>query len=78
MKTIEEVRESFWNDHPEFRKHYRKTCRQNRYTNTIRIGLRESRQNQYNATIRTAWGFYVDMLASSGLISEELAKSATL
>lgn len=56
------MRQNFWNDHPEFRKHYRKTYRQNRY----------------NATIRTAWGFYVDMLASSGLISEKLANRATL
>lgn len=62
MKTISQVRESFWNEHPEYSKHYRKTYR----------------QNQYNATIRTAWGCYVDMLASSGLISEKLAKRATL
>lgn len=62
MKTIKQIRESFWNDHPEFRKHYRKTYR----------------QNQYNATIRTAWCDYVDMLAHGGLISEKLAKRATL
>jgi len=62
MKTISQVRESFWDDHPEFRKHYRKTYR----------------QNQYSATIRTAWGFYVDMLERNSLISEKLAKRATL
>jgi len=62
MNTVSQVRESFWNYHPEYRKHYRKTYR----------------QNQYDATIRTAWGFYVDMLAHGGLISEKLAKRATL
>ncbi len=36
------------------------------------------RQNDYNATIRTAWCDYVDMQQKSGIISEDLADSATL
>jgi len=62
MKTVTQIRESFWDEHPDFRKHYRKTWR----------------QNQYNATIRAAWCFYIDMLELNGTISEKLADRATL
>ncbi len=62
MKTVTQIRESFWNEHPDFRKHYRKTWRQNRY----------------NATIRAAWCFYIDMLELNGTISEKLADRAIL
>jgi len=62
MKTVTQVRESFWDIHPEFSKHYRKTWK----------------QNQYNATIRATWCDYVEMLERNGLISTKLANRATL
>jgi len=36
------------------------------------------RQNDYNATIRSEWVEFVDMLARNGHISEELAQNVTL
>ena len=62
MKTISEVRAAFWEDHGQFRHMYRKTWR----------------QNQYSATIRTAFVDYVDSLQKSGQITEALAARATL
>jgi len=63
MKTVSEIRRSFWNIFPDFKKvHYKKT----------------KRQNQYNATIRIAFVTYVDCLAKDGIISESLAQKATL
>ncbi len=62
MKTITEVRNSFWDNHPQFRSEYRKTWR----------------QNQYNATIRSCFVDYVDHLQKDGVISESLAYRVTL
>jgi hypothetical protein len=62
MKTISEIRRSFWSSFPEFKSEYRKTYR----------------QNQYNATIRTAFVEYVDSLRRDNLISESLANRVTL
>ena len=62
MKTITEIRAAFWESHPEFASHYRKTWRQNRY----------------NATIRSAFVDFVDYLARDGQISENLAFRVTL
>ncbi len=62
MKTINEVRAAFWEDHGQFRHLYRKTWR----------------QNQYNADIRSAFVDYVDSLQSSGQITEALAARVTL
>lgn len=62
MNNISQVRASFWELFPEFADQYRKTYR----------------QNQYNATIRTAFVDYVDSLAKSGTISESLARRVTL
>ena len=62
MKTQTQVRESFWESHPEFQNEYRKTWR----------------QNKYNATIRTAFCMYVDHLQKDGEISESLAYRVTL
>ena len=62
MKTLTQLRTSFWQAHPEHKESFRKTYR----------------QNQYNATIRTAWVDYVDNLARDGIISEKLANRATL
>lgn len=36
------------------------------------------RQNRYNATIRSAWVDFVDMMEKDGQISEALASRATL
>jgi len=62
MKTIAEIRAAFWESNPQFAKSYRKTYR----------------QNDYSATIRSAFVDYVDYLARSGEISEKLAFRATL
>jgi hypothetical protein len=62
MKTQAQVRASFWGAFPEFADQYRKTYR----------------QNQYNATIRTAFVDYVDSLAKGGEITEKLASRVTL
>ena len=62
MKTQAQVRESFWASFPEFADQYRKTYR----------------QNQYNATIRTAFVDYVDSLARCGDITDKLAQRVTL
>lgn len=40
--------------------------------------VRGKRQNDYNATIRSEWVEFVDMLARNGHISEELAAKVTL
>ena len=62
MITLTQLRTSFWQTHLEHAESFRKTYR----------------QNQYNATIRTAWVDYVDNLARGGIISEKLANRATL
>lgn len=62
MKTVTQVRQSFWQSFPEFKTEYRKTYR----------------QNQYNATIRTTFVDYVDSLQKDGVISEKLSNRVTL
>ena len=62
MKTIKEVRESFWNDFPKFQSERKAT----------------KRQNQYNATIRSEFVQYVDSLQKDGIISDKLANRVTL
>jgi hypothetical protein len=62
MNTLTQLRTSFWECFPEFASQFRKTWR----------------QNQYNATIRTAWVEYVDNMHRNGLISDGLANRATL
>ncbi len=62
IKTITEVRKSFWEAYPEFKPEFR-----------VR-----KRQKDYNATIRTEFSFYVDMLARNNQISDKLAKRVTL
>lgn len=62
MKTISAVRAAFWNVHPQFSSEYRKTYR----------------QNDYNATIRSAFVDFVDHLQKDGQISEKLAYRVTL
>lgn len=62
MRTISEVRNAFWRDHPKFKGSYR-------------VG---KRQNDYVTDIRTAFVDYVDMLSRDGQISDELANKVTL
>lgn len=62
LKTITEVRQSFWNNHSQFANEYRKTWR----------------QNQYNVDIRCAFVEYVDLLHRDGQISDKLAQRVTL
>ena len=62
MTTQASVRDSFWNIHTEF--DYQRRSRK--------------RQNDYNATIRSAFVEFVDSLQKSGQISEALAERVTL
>lgn len=60
--TEAQVRAAFWQGNAHLRAHYR----------------RGKRQNEYNATIRTEWCEFVDMLARDGHIRETLAQRITL
>lgn len=62
MKTIKEVRDSFWEVYSQFADQYRKAWR----------------QNQYCTDIRCAFVDYVDSLRKDGIISETLANKVTL
>lgn len=62
MRTITEVRNAFWNAHPEI-EHERR---------------RRKRQNAYSVDIRIAFCDYVEHLRDSGAISEKLAQRVTL
>jgi hypothetical protein len=62
MKTQNEVRRQFWIEHPELKGEYKRTYR----------------QNQYNATIRSQFVTWVDILQKDGRISEKLADRVTL
>jgi hypothetical protein len=60
--TQQQVRRSFWEAHPEFQSEYRA----------------KKRQNDYNATIGSAFGAWVDHLQKDGQISVKLAYRVTL
>lgn len=62
MKTITEVRQSFWDAFPQFKDEYKKTYR----------------QNQYCTDIRCAFVDYVDYLHKDGIINDSLAYRVTL
>lgn len=62
MKTISEIRKSFWESFPEFKSEFRV----------------KKRQNDYNATIRSSFVDYVDSLRRDNLISTKLANTVTL
>ena len=62
MKTISEVRKSFWNEFPQFMVEYK----------------RNKRQNEYSCDCRCAFVEYVDYLQKDGVISEKLANKVTL
>jgi len=62
MKTVTQIRESFWDMHPMFKPEYRKTWR----------------QNKYRTDIRCAFVDWIDHLKRNGDISEKLGRRATL
>jgi hypothetical protein len=62
MKTQTEVRQAFWQGNEHLRRFYG----------------RGKRQNDYNATIRSEWVEFVDMLVRDRIITEELAQRVTL
>ena len=62
LKTTFEVRNSFWNEHPQFLNEYKKI----------------KRQNEYSCDCRCAFVDYVDYLKKDGVISEKLAYKVTL
>jgi len=62
MTTQKQVRESFWNAHPQFKSEYRS----------------RTRQNDYKCDIRCSFVDYVDRLERDGQISEKLANRVTL
>lgn len=62
MRTFKEVRNSFWENHPQFKDEYRKTWS----------------QNKYRADIRVSFTDWVDHLMKSGEITEKLAYRVTL
>ncbi len=62
MKTVTDVRDSFWATYKEFKDFKRAT----------------KRQNDYPCDIRCAFVDYVDSLAIDGQISRKLANRVTL
>lgn len=62
IKTLKQLRDEFWLNHPCYVLHFRA----------------KKRQNDYNTDIRCAWCDYVDYLEREGRITEKLANRATL
>lgn len=71
MTTIKEVRNSFWENYPQYRKGYKKVNAKKPY-------YTEKRQNDYCTDIRCAFVDYVDYLLKDDIISEKLAQRVTL
>lgn len=62
MKTQAQVRDAFWQAHPQFQ-----ALRRSR-----------KRQNQYPCDVRVSFVDYVDMLSKDGTITSALAHRVTL
>ena len=62
MKTFKEIRLAFWESHPQFKREYKKTYK----------------QNQYRTDIRVLFCGYIDYLQKDGVISESVANRITL
>jgi len=62
MKTKREIRQAFWQAHPQFQAEYR-----TRY-----------KQNDYRTDIRVAYTDFVDYLIESGQVSRKLGDNTTL
>ena len=62
MKTLSEIRKSFWYNFPQFQMYYRV----------------KKRQNDYGNIIRSHFVDFIDYLQKNDIISEKLANRATL
>lgn len=62
MITQQQVRNSFWENYPQFKSEFRKS----------------KRQNEYCTDIRCSFVDYVDYLQKDGHITEKLADKVTL
>lgn len=62
MKTIQDIRDSFWTRHPQFQDEFRT----------------KKRQKDYREEICSAFDAHVESLSRSGIITERLAGRATL
>lgn len=62
IKTESQLRRAFWQGNEALKAQYK----------------RGKRQNDYNATIRSEWGEFIDMMVREGLIPGSLADRATL
>jgi hypothetical protein len=62
FKTEKQIRNAFWQGNKHLQKYWRES----------------KTQNEYNATIRSEWVDFVDMLQKDGHISEKLADEVTL
>ncbi len=62
MKTMKEVRQSFWAAFPQFKSEFRT----------------RKTQNDYRTEIRVSFTDYIDSLQKDGIISEKLAYKITL
>ncbi len=51
--TKKQIREMFWNEHPQFKNDYRKTYKQNDYTTDIRVSFTDFTWNLYQNGIIT-------------------------
>jgi len=60
--TQAQLRAAFWQGFPHYRSAFK----------------RGKRQNEYNATIRSEWIEFVDMMARGGHITDRTANNATL
>ena len=60
--TQKQVREAFWQAHPDY----------------AQLRRSRKRQNDYPADVRKAWVDWIDMLAKDGQISQALAHRVTL
>jgi len=79
MKTQTQIRASFWNAFPEFKKEYKRADVKQfgGMAPTLKRYV-EKRQNDYCTDIRCAFCDYVDSLCKNGVITQELAESVTL
>ena len=73
IKTLSELHEMFWEQHPHFR---RKTV--SKMSRNGKPFYKYADQNDYPADVRMAWVFFVYYTQRNGEISEALAWKATL
>jgi hypothetical protein len=77
MTTQAEVRKSFWENHPQFKKEYKRADVKRALLPTL-VRYVEKRQNDYCTDIRCAFVDYVEYLHRDGIISDKLANNVTL